>query len=483
MSDSAGGRESPAARLAERWRRIVVLGLLGLLLGFAWGIADQPRYAADASVIVEPPVRGDPDPVAPERFAALGSSNEVATVAAGILGGDVAGADLLSEVELSAGAGDASILVEATSELPDFAAAAADGFAEALVSVAADRANASYRRATERLEGKLAGLAPDSPEAAALSERLADLDSARATEPLTLGAAAELPDGPSENRSASASAAIGLALGLLVGLLAALFAGRSLEAGRPEVAEKLTPQRSISLPPEGEGSLADAIGVPWLGAIPDPQASIERLGPGHVALTALAAGRLERITEAIGLDGADRPRTLAVIGIDEGGSPSAAAAAALAIAAAGLDLRVLVVDACLADPSLGDLLGVEVNPGLSDYLAGSSRPREVLRRLRAEIRGGEERSLVCVPAGSEAGSGEGLGSARFDALVRRLPRVYDVVILAGPSILRGDDPRALIDLADATILVAADDPRDGALVERIAGVLHEGRPAGLLTIG
>jgi capsular polysaccharide biosynthesis protein len=162
--------------MLSRWRLIFVVGLLGLVLGGAWGVADQPVYMATAGVAVESDSQGA-DEARLERFAQRGESDEVATVAAGLLGNDVPGADLLSEVSVRPAPQGGAVIVAASSETPDFAAAAANGIAAALVKVEGD--------------------------------------------PLALGADASLPTSPSEGRSAVRCAAIGLLAGLLVGLIAA----------------------------------------------------------------------------------------------------------------------------------------------------------------------------------------------------------------------------------------------------------------------
>lgn len=171
------------------WRTILALGLLGMILGFGWGIADQPVYRATAGVAVESDSQGA-DEARLERFAQVGESERVATVAAGLLGSDVAGADLLSDVTVEPASAGGAVLVVATSESPDYAAAAANGYAEALVNVEGD--------------------------------------------PLALGAAATIPSEPYENRSAPLSAAIGLLAGLILGVIVAIVvSASSRRSGRP----------------------------------------------------------------------------------------------------------------------------------------------------------------------------------------------------------------------------------------------------------
>ena len=171
--------------MLSHWRRSLVLGLLGLVLGGGWGVADQPVYRASAGVAVESDSQGA-DEARLERFAQRGESDEVATEAAGLLGNDVPGADLLSEVSVRPAPQGGAVIVTASSETPDFAAAVANGVAAALVEVEGD--------------------------------------------PLSLGAAAQLPTTPSEDRSAIRCAAIGLLIGLILGLIVA--AGLSLSTRR-----------------------------------------------------------------------------------------------------------------------------------------------------------------------------------------------------------------------------------------------------------
>ena len=194
------------------------------MLGFVWGVADQPALRGDAPrSLVEPPPGGEIDPAEAVRLATLGASREVADDRRLGYSAATSRAPTCSPTSRSAPPpSGGTLIITASSEQPDFAAAAADGFAEALTEVAAARAGDTYRRASARLEEKLAGLAPDSPEAEAAAERLADVEAARARDPLTLGAAAEIPADPAENRPAAATALAGLLVGTILGLAVVL---------------------------------------------------------------------------------------------------------------------------------------------------------------------------------------------------------------------------------------------------------------------
>ena len=135
----------------------------------------------------------------------------VADTAAAVLGSDVAGADLLSEVDVAPSADGGTLIVTASSEQPDFAAAAADGYADALTEVAAARGNEVYKRASERLEEKLAELDPATPEAEAAATEAARAVSgpigadAGATSGARAGAKAGAKAGAAAGRRAAAS--------------------------------------------------------------------------------------------------------------------------------------------------------------------------------------------------------------------------------------------------------------------------------------
>ncbi|KAA0268970.1 MAG: hypothetical protein EDQ89_10905, partial [Acidobacteria bacterium] len=119
------------------WRTVLVLTLVGAAAGFAWGIADRPVYRAAATVAVESDSEGA-DRARLERFAQRGESAAVARRAAAILGRDVPGADLLADVSVEPGPAGGFLVVGAESAAPDVAAAAADGYARALVATEGD---------------------------------------------------------------------------------------------------------------------------------------------------------------------------------------------------------------------------------------------------------------------------------------------------------------------------------------------------------
>lgn len=411
MSTAAVGSGVPAGR-PERWRAVVALALLGMLAGLAWGIADRPRYEATASVFTARG-SGKADPADLARLAQLGMSRAVAEEAAGLLGDDIPGADLLAEVSIVPAPDGVTLLVTASSEQPDFAAAAADGYAEALVRVAG-----------EGPKGR-AGL------------------------PLELGDAADLPSSPSADRSGLLWAGIGLLAGLcLGGLIALLLRGHG--AGRPAAS--------------ATGRAGPPFGVSVIASVAAPADAVGEEGPGRLRLRPAAIGPFREIVDELGLDGAGAPRTLAVLPM---GAEAEAGSVALALAAAAAEvgLIVILVEADPAAPTVASRAAVAAEPGLAEYLAARAGPRDVLRSISVEAGAGEPFSFVAVPAGGPAAPFEG---PRLEALLERLPRVYDLVVVQAPPPDGAGGGVGISSRVEGVLLLAAaaglDDP---ALRERV----------------
>ncbi len=433
---AAGEAGGPAA---GGWRIVLVLALIGMVLGFGWGIADQPRWRATATVAVESDSQGS-DEARLERFAQRGESEEVATTAAGILGDDVPGADLLADVTVRPASQGGFLVVTADADAPDVAAAAADGFQRALVEVEGD--------------------------------------------PLALGRAAAIPAEPYEDRSAALWAGIGFLAGLVAGLLAAgLFARSRRRRDTAAPAPPVAPEPSVEPgPAQSPGSDAGAgdplvafaagLGARLVDFDPGPGGSVARGGDGGIAIPARAVAEVGMLADRLRLRVAGGPGSLAVTAVSAG-TDVAGIAAALAAAAAGAGRNVLLVEADLGAPELATALGVAPAPGLADYLEGGASPREVLRTVA--VAPGGDTGFACVPAGV-AGSGASVTGPRFESLVGRLARVYDLVIFVAPPILGSGDADSVVGLTDAIVVVAGPDAGAGDL-DDAAGLLEGARVA------
>lgn len=408
----AGVAGAGAATLPAPVRAVLAAAIAGLLAGVLWGVADAPRYTATATVLVS----GDGG--APATDTELGAavqlagSERVASRTAILIGGDVGGADILSDVEVSADPGAGAVRIAADSESPDFAAAAANGYALALTKVGGKR--------------------------------------------FELGSEATIPDSPSENRSAPLWGLFGLLAGTALGFGGVALRDRRARAGGE--AEPGSADGAAMAGPEAGGRPASFAGADAL-----PVANVVELGaPGD--LLRFEGGRVETDPEAgrgiaalaarlaIGAD--DGPRVLTFIDGDEAGG-ALAVASSLAIAAGGMGVRAIVVESDVASPALAALLDLPATPGLIDYLRGDAAPRDVLRSVR--VRPGEGSSgatqLTCVLAGEA--EGDGIDEERFAALIERLARVYDLVLVCGPPVADGAAAVAVAAPSEGVVLVAS----------------------------
>jgi Mrp family chromosome partitioning ATPase len=150
----------------------------------------------------------------------------------------------------------------------------------------------------------------------------------------------------------------------------------------------------------------------------------------------------------------------------EEGKSSVASSLAAAMASAGR--RTLLVEADLRRPVLAERLGVQLAPGLADYLAGAAAPQDTLRAVQfADAPPGEGASawsadrpitgpvgrLAFIPAGSQTSrSAELLGSDVFKQFVEQVGQPYDVVVFDSSPLLPVSDTLEVLPCVDAAVL-------------------------------
>lgn len=427
----------PAAlgRVRERATAVIVALTAGALGGFAWGIADDPVWRAEAELVVAETPRSL---LEPDRLAALVVSEQVAVDAAGRLGDDVPGADLLSEVE--AVPLERGVAVRASSEIAAYATAAANAFAESAADLAARRERRRLRRVRDGLREDLAELDPASVEAAELAERLGRLDELLA-QPAAVEVArqASLPTEPFSNRSAP--------LWTIGGALAGLLAAAGWAVGRPRR------QQAISTAADAASCGLPVVRAPRSSSLPmglEASELLSRLSLGH-------GGSGPEVVGVVGAGGGERPPELA---------------AAIAMTAAARGAKTLLVDCDIGGPTQAGLHGVSPAPGLADYLRGRAGPQEVLRPLRGASPGGDG-IVVVLPAGDADGVDplELMRSEPFAALFARTAQVYDLVVLDAPAFVGSTEgARLCIDQVEAVVVVAEGGVTDAGELERaVAG--------------
>lgn len=190
------------------------------------------------------------------------------------------------------------------------------------------------------------------------------------------------------------------------------------------------------------------------------------------------AWRLRRSDyEALGslLSKVDGVRVVLLTGAEEGKS---AAAVGLATVATAAGRRAALVECDLARPTLAGDLGLRAAPGLNEYLRGEAAAPGILQPLilagPASIGAGAP--LTCVVAGASTPDGPGLlASESFAHAISKLRSAYDLVVVDGPPLGRGEDGlTGIAKHADATIACVA-----GAKAPRKSPVAL----AGLVSLG
>jgi capsular exopolysaccharide synthesis family protein len=122
--------------------------------------------------------------------------------------------------------------------------------------------------------------------------------------------------------------------------------------------------------------------------------------------------------------------------------------------------KVLLIDADLRKPSVHAILGAPDLPGLTEYLAGTAEPIEIMQRSQypSDVETVQERSLsnlTFIPAGAGGdNSSELVANHRIEELIAVLTPHFDWILIDSPPILAVADAIDLARAADAVLLVA-----------------------------
>lgn len=122
--------------------------------------------------------------------------------------------------------------------------------------------------------------------------------------------------------------------------------------------------------------------------------------------------------------------------------------------------RVLLIDGDLRNPSLHAILGTYDIPGLTEYLAGSAEPGDIMQRNQDSslVEAGLEWSLsnlAFIPSGAGGdNSSELVANHRIEELIAVLDPHFDWILIDSPPVLAVADAVDLARAADGVLLVA-----------------------------
>ena len=200
--------------------------------------------------------------------------------------------------------------------------------------------------------------------------------------------------------------------------------------------------------------MADIQGLTMPGYIPRLQALLaEESGPGGSQLITTPdspfaeAFRALRTSIGLALD-MNRPRTMLVTSA-LGGAGKTTVTYNLGVAFAQQGMRVILVDADLRNPDLHRLFSTPQTPGLSEACAQSMQTE-----TQGIVQHAALPTLFMLPAGKRPQlPAEVLGSAAFDALIRKLSMQYDYVLIDSPPILAVTDASIIATKVKAVVAV------------------------------
>jgi capsular exopolysaccharide synthesis family protein len=388
----------------RRWQVVLLLGILGGLLGYAYAGTLPTMYRATSSVFVSSP-RGDTTNELVQGFTftekLVQSFSQLATTPAVLqpvidtLELDTTPAALAKNVSASTPLNTVIVEVTVVNRSPEQSAVIANAVTRSLATIGQE-------------------LAPVGPGGAP-SVTLETVSTAQA--PLN-------PFSPNLGLMLATGVLFGLTVGAVFAVLRDMFDTRVRD----------------------EKDLARVSDAPLLGKVGargrrDPAGVVMRTLPRSAM--AESYRRIQTNLEFIDVD--HRPRTIVVTSAVTGEGKTTTAVN-LALALAERSSAVLLIDADLRHPGVAELCGVEAGAGLTTVLVGPLSAEDAI------VRWGE---LSVLSAGAvPPNPGQLLSSSAMRTLLGRLTERYEYIVIDSPPLLPTTDALGLANIADGAIVVA-----------------------------
>ena len=424
--------------IVASWWRILLVALVVGVGTYAWSDSRDPVFRAESLLsvvgddVVDPQAGTTQDQLSfrAEYFAQIGMTTAVAGRAAELEHLPYSDTEVLDRYEIVTTDTSGLILVHASEGSPEEAERIVRGVAAALGEVVADdqaaardEREAQVKRRIAAIEDAMSGVEPQSTEWTAYDQALALNKSALIDVQsqgyfriavVTQALAADAPVSPRPKRDA-----------LLFFLVAFVLTSESLVVARA-FSDRLARTTDSA-------AVTELTGLPVLAMVPR--------GPGPEVVEAFRTLR----TNLMLLGGAGKPRTLAIVSPNPGSGKSFVSTN-LAESVAGIESRVVLVDADLRRPVLHARMRCSREPGLSEVLRGGS-----IADSLHEVAGPP--NLRLMPSGSPVSDTGGmLGGPAFRRLLDGLESA-DLVVVDTPPGAAYADALAVAAQCDATLIV------------------------------
>lgn len=224
-------------------------------------------------------------------------------------------------------------------------------------------------------------------------------------------------------------------------LIVAALLGLALGLGAAVLRESLTTKI------ESAEELAEVTGVPVYAEVPAETAILKLHSPEDLA----SQPRLRIVAEAMrdlrtNLLFADDATRSVVVTSPDGSHGKTTVAFGLAATLARAGTKTLLIDADLRRGRIAEMLELQRSPGLIDVLLGDVPLEETVQKA-------DDGLSVLVGGRRSADPGE-LLTSQFPALLARLEREYEAVVIDSTPVIPISDARIVARYADATLLVA-----------------------------
>ncbi|WP_320536351.1 polysaccharide biosynthesis tyrosine autokinase [Pseudarthrobacter sp. IC2-21] len=393
-------------RLARQsWLTILCLTLLGLIVGGAAALVSKPTYTSETQLFVAIQNSGSVQELQQgntftqarvQSYVKAATQPVVLQPAIDALGLTTTPRELQSRVNASADLNTVLIKITAADASPVQAAALAQATANSLI------------KAVDKLETPVAG--GTSPVRLSV---------------ITPAVAPQTPSAPNTK------------LNLLLGAILGLFSGIGIAYIR-----KATDNRI-----RGESELRRVTDAPILAGIAfDSEATKSPLLTQSPAQSPRSESFRQLRTNLQFANLSVESNTILVTSSTPGEGKSTTAIN-LAIAHAQFGKSVCLIDADLRRPMVGEYLGLDRNAGLSSALIGAAQVEDLLQSW------GEDSMFVLTSGQIPPNPSELLGSERMVALLNRLERTFDLVIIDTPPLLPVTDAAVLSQSVAGVILV------------------------------
>jgi len=197
-----------------------------------------------------------------------------------------------------------------------------------------------------------------------------------------------------------------------------------------------------------EEEITEYCPYPLLASIPDMQYE-DTVGSG-ISVAASEAYKLLRTKLQFAFADEENCRVIGITGSGTGEGKSLSAVN-LAYTLSQLGKRVLLIDGDMRQPTIQTKLPIHKKPGLSDFLAGQSRPEDLIQMCGI---GEDPRAFHVISSGSNPPNPmELLSSARMERMMARLRGNYDYILMDLPPVGQVGDALAASKLTDGILLV------------------------------